>query len=212
MGQAQAYEQPKIEIDNMFAELISNHGKTLKTIIDSKVFCQSDRNDVYQDALIAVYTALPRFKQECSILTFAQRCFHNVIVNYIRKKKVRGNVFDDYTQVDSDLNTAEPTRRVVISMPVDYKTPEILYSMKHSSIQNMVAVALEELGKKSPEQAEVYQLMIDFFRKHDRNLSDEKISEILEIPVNTVKTRKYRARQNLREILNEEDWHWPEDY
>ena len=210
MEQAQAYEQSKI--DNMFAELVSNHGRNLKTIIDSKIFCPSDRDDVYQNALIAVYTVLPKFRQECSLLTFAQRCFHNVIVDYIRKKKTRSNVFDDYTQVDSDLNTEEPTRRVVISMPVDYKTPEILYSMKHSSIQNMVAVALEELGKKSPEQAEVYQLMIDFFRKHDRNLSDEKISEILEIPVNTVKTRKYRARQNLREILNEEDWHWPEDY
>lgn len=212
MEQIQEYKYPKNEVDDMFAELISNHGRNLKLTIDSKIFCPSDRDDVYQNALIAVYTALPRFKRECSVLTFAQRCFHNVIGDYVRKKQRRQNVFDDYTQVDSDLNNDEPSRRIVISVPLDYKTPEIFYSMKYSSIQNLVDDALAKLEELSPGQAEVYHLMIDFFRKHDRSLSDEEISGILDIPVNTIKVRKHRARQKLREILNEEDWYWSQDY
>lgn len=196
----------------MFAELVSNHGKNLKAIIDSRIFCQSDRDDIYQNALIAVYTALPRFRQECSVLSFAQRCFRNVIISYIRSKQAMNKVFDGNAQVDSDINTEEPVKRVAVSTPVDSKTPEIFYSMRYSSIQKLVDNALAELEKQSPGQAEVYHLMIDFFREYDRKLSDEEISGILDIPVNTVKTRKHRARLKLREILNEEDWYWPKEY
>lgn len=211
MEQALEYGNSKSQIDGIFVELVRNKGRSLKGIVNAKVFCISDRDDVYQKGLIAVYKALPNFKQECSIYSFAQRCFHNVIVSYIRSKQARSRLFDDYTEVASDIGNEESVQRIAVSMPVDPKTPEVLYSMKYSSIQNLVDNALVELNKKSPEQAEVCQLMIDFFRKYDRNLTDQEISEILEIPVNTVKTRKYRARQNLKEIINEEDWYWSKE-
>lgn len=212
MDQTQEYQSSKRQVDDMFAELVSNHGGYLRKIIDAKVFCPSDRDDVYQNALIAVYTALPRFRQECSVLSFARRCFRNVVVDYIRSQKTRSRVFNDNTQVDSDINNEEPVKRVAVSTPVDSRTPEIFYSMKYSSIKNLIDDALAELEKQSPGQADVYHLMIDFFREYDRELSDEEISGILDIPVNTIKVRKHRARLKLREILNEEDWYWPEEY
>ena len=187
--EAQTALLDKEEVQFLFDDIVKNYGSRLRRLISVMVYNPSEIDDIYQDGMINLYSALPKFRKECSPSSYATSCFLNTIRNYIKSKRWEFLGEDKITLADE-------------------KTPEVLFLKRENSLEQKLYSALDTLEKESPEQAEIYKLMIDFFQKYDKNLSDKEIADTLDIPLNTVKTRKFRARQRLRELIDENEWYW----
>ncbi len=92
--------------------------------------------------------------------------------------------------LDRHQRTASRTVPQEVAEPIDEREPESLLSSKQ--LREALRDALE---KVSPEQRAVVELT--YFHGY----SYHEISEIVQCPVNTVKTRMFHARRRLRTLL-----------
>jgi RNA polymerase sigma-70 factor (ECF subfamily) len=138
---------------------------------------QADREDLYQEILLAVWQALPRFRGNCSERTFVYRVAHNRGITYrARAHRARSESLDDApTQVDPRegpesrhiaRDQAATLHAAVRELPLAYR--------------ETVLLRLEGLGTR-------------------------EIAEVMGISANNVDVRLSRARQKLRETFEEED-------
>jgi RNA polymerase sigma-70 factor (ECF subfamily) len=79
-----------------------------------------------------------------------------------------------------------------LAMAASSDSPE--RSVTRGSLRDVMKLALQEL---TPEHREVMELT--FYQE----LSYQEIAEIMECPVNTVKTRMFYAKKRLQEILEQ---------
>jgi RNA polymerase sigma factor (sigma-70 family) len=61
-----------------------------------------DREDLVQDMLLAIWKALPQFRGESSLATYAQRIAHSTAVDYVRRRRVL------LPEVDAEDRAASP--------------------------------------------------------------------------------------------------------
>jgi RNA polymerase sigma factor (sigma-70 family) len=60
-------------IEESFARILREHGSALARLAASYAHDPADREDLLQEILLAIWTALPRFRGDCSERTFAFR-------------------------------------------------------------------------------------------------------------------------------------------
>lgn len=61
----------------IFDEVIDTHGPALWRLTAGYARQHADRNDLYQEILLAVWRALPSFRGDASLRTFVLRIGHN---------------------------------------------------------------------------------------------------------------------------------------
>jgi RNA polymerase sigma factor (sigma-70 family) len=66
----------------------------------------ADREDLYQDMVLAIWKALPQFRGESSIATYAQRIAYSTAVDYVRRRRVV------VPEVDIEDPAANPEQRL----------------------------------------------------------------------------------------------------
>ena len=200
----------KGEVDRLFQDILKNYGHKLRREVEICVFNKSNCDDIYQEGLIDLYNALPRFRGECHINTYANACFSNTIKNYIRSRKS----LQRRTEIDVELgkfvenNESNLANGQLIAKAAP--NPEELYALKEIAKPLIPELerAISLLAKEGPQYAEVYKVMIDFFREFDRDITIKELADLLGIPEATVKTRQFRARKMLRELIDEDAWYW----
>ncbi len=92
----------------IFDETIKMHYGKLRQMVDRRIYSPSDREDIFQEGLREFYSALPRFRGECSGYFFALSCISNVIKRYARKQS-RGHdlqYIEDPAALKSDSGLA----------------------------------------------------------------------------------------------------------
>jgi RNA polymerase sigma-70 factor (ECF subfamily) len=143
---------------------------------------REDARDVLQDAFVRGFERLDQYHGDSSFYTWIYRIAVNLALTRFRKKRPRGMIRlwrprDGRPDVD----------------PVD-PSPEAdpSFASEQAEREALVAAALEELA---PEHRAVIVLK-DYDGKRY-----EEISEILRIPIGTVRSRLHRARAQLRERL-----------
>lgn len=138
---------------------------------------QADREDLYQDIILAIWTALPRFRGDCSERTFVYRIAHNRAITYRgRALRAWGPSLDD------------------VPAPIEQRdSPEL------ETIERDRAAALREAVRRLPlAYREVVMLRLE-------GLPSRDIAEVTGISENNVDVRLTRARQRLRDMLREEE-------
>lgn len=142
----------------------------------------SDREEAYdaaQEVFVKIYRYIGNFRGDSSLSTWIYRITKNVCSDFLRKR-----------------------REAVISLDEeDEKKIEIgdtsYFPEKHSERAEMLRVlknAMERLDENS-------RMVITLYETED--LSYDEISDILNLPVGTVKSRLNRAREKLKNILSE---------
>jgi RNA polymerase sigma-70 factor (ECF subfamily) len=129
--------------------------------------------ELTNDAMVAVWKAAGSFKGHSKASTWLFAIARNKALNFLRQKQ----------PATVEVETA-------VAVAASSGSPE--QSVMRDRLQETMKHALQDL---SPEHREVIELT--FYQE----LSYQEIAEIMECPVNTVKTRMFYAKKKLQEAL-----------
>jgi RNA polymerase sigma factor (sigma-70 family) len=158
-----------IDIETVLRE----HGPMLARIAGSYESERARRDDLLQEITLAVWRALPAWRGDASLRTFAARVAHNRAIDHLaREKRAQGDELDDH-HPDPD---ASP--------------------MQHAEIQQRREDLVAAVRRLPLGQRQVVVLALEGF-------SQREIGETLRLEENTVTQRLSRARRQLQQMLGE---------
>jgi len=137
-----------------------------------------DARDLSQDAFIKAYIARERFDADRPFYPWLYRILKNHCLNFLKR---------GFRNTGSLYYEDSPDRERFAS-----PSPTPLEKLERGERQQMVRYAIEQL---SDDHREIIML------KNFRGLAYKEIADVLEIPIGTVMSRLYYARNALREII-----------
>jgi RNA polymerase sigma-70 factor, ECF subfamily len=143
-----------------------------------------EASDVVSDAFIRVYNAIGNFKGQSSFSTWLYRILTNCFLD-IRKKAKPVSSLD----VASQSGNGEIERQIEDTKPTPHDETERTEREER----------MERAVNKLPEYQRAMIVMY-----HIDMLTYEEISEALDLPIGTVKSRLNRARLTLRDLLQKD--------
>jgi RNA polymerase sigma-70 factor (ECF subfamily) len=172
-GNAKAYD-----------ELINKYRVAVYNLVFRMVRNQHEAEDLIQESFIKVYNSLHSFNEEYAFSTWLFKIATNNCIDYFRKRKLQTSSLD------------KPIKYKDSEMQHEYPDPELdaektIIAKERSKI---IQRAINALPKK-------YFVAIDL--RHREEKSYEEISEILNLPLGTVKARIFRAREMLNKSLKD---------
>ena len=175
-GQEKAYET-----------LLNRYRNLVYTIMIKMVRNPQEAEDLTQEAFMKAFNSLASFNNEFAFSTWLMKIATNNCIDFLRKRKLRTYSINEPIQYKDE--------KIEIEIPDRGPSPE----------KNL----LQEESKKMIEEAinllpERYRYVI--ILRHKEEKSYEEISEILNLPLGTVKAQIFRAREILnkkvKQILN----------
>lgn len=145
---------------------------------------ESGAEDAAQEAFVAAWRGLPRFRGECRFSTWLYRLTTNAAIDYLRREQKQ--------RTDGDLD----------DLPLADDSPSPQEQAERSETQQRVRKALAAL---SEEHRQILLL------RYMQELDYGEIAQALHISVGTVKSRINRAKARLRELLAQEGNLFPTD-
>lgn len=142
----------------------------------------SDVADVVQEAFIKAYRSLESFKGESSFYTWIYRIAINTAKNHLQAAGRR--------PPSSDIDVHDSEMELGFSPLKEEETPENL--LLAAEMQKVVLDAIDAL---SPELKQVLIL------REIEGKSYDELAEMLEIPIGTVRSRLFRAREMIEAKL-----------
>ncbi|MBO0994170.1 RNA polymerase sigma factor SigW [Bacillus sp. SD088] len=142
-----------------------------------------EAEDIAQEAFVRAYVNIHSFDQKRKFSTWLYRIATNLCIDRIRKKK------PDYF-LDAEVAGTEGLT-MYSQIAAEGKSPDS--EVETLELQELVQREIMELPDK-------YRVVV--ILRYIDELSLNEISEVLEMPLGTVKTRIHRAREALRKQLN----------
>lgn len=143
-----------------------------------------EAEDVAQEAFMKAYRALPSFRGDSAFYTWLYRIAVNTAKNYLVSRGRRP------PSTDVDMDDAELVDET--SSLRDVETPDA--TMEREDLQRIINQAIQDL----PEE-----LRTAFTLREFSGLSYEDITEIMDCPVGTVRSRIFRAREAIDKRIKE---------
>ncbi len=163
-----------------FEALVSPYERMMYLTCMKLMGNEQDARDCAQEAMIRAYRAMGTYRNEAKLETWLYRIAYNICLDALRRKKRR--------QAESLEALSENG-----FMPEDKgQTPYSVLEQKERM------AALKKGLNMLPEDMRTVLLLSQV-----EDMSYDKISEITDTPVGTVKSRINRARTKLKEILLE---------
>jgi len=167
----------KGDIDS-YSILINEYQNNIYSLCLSIVKNVDDALDLTQEAFLIAYENIKNFKQEAKFSTWVYRIAYNLCVNFIKRK---GEIF---SLEDEDVTNVE----------IEDKTSSIWKEIEKDERIKMISEGLKRIKDSD-------RLIIEL--KDIKGLTYEEISIILSIPMGTVKSKLYRARENLKKVVED---------
>lgn len=160
-----------------FGQLVCKYQDRLYNAIVHITGSPEDARDVVQDAFVQAFIKLDAFRGSSAFYTWLYRIAFNVSVSRFRRQRPTVSI--------------EQTREVSGEEPVDENSPSdrMVQTERAMQVQNALALLSEEHRK------------ILVLREME-GFDYERISEILDVAVGTVRSRLFRARTQMRELLS----------
>ncbi len=144
-----------------------------------------EAEDAVQETFLRVYTHLPRYDWKFKFTTWLYRIATNICIDHLRRRRPESSL--DCEAEGCDGGVALFLRdRLAAGDP----TPE--QAMMRSETCNEVQRALADLPP-------LYRTVLVL--RYIQELSLQEISDILHIPITTVKTRIHRGREGMKQLL-----------
>ena len=181
LGELQLLEAHRRGEARATAELLGAYQRRIYTICFRMLGSAEDASDLTQDALVKVLEGLDTYDGRSSLSTWIIRVAMNCCLSHLRKQKLRRHRSLDVPPGRDPLGVPNPAGARAELSP--------LARVEQAEVQSIL---LRALGGLDPEMRSVLVLR-DF-----QELDYQKISEVLNVPVGTVKSRLFRARAALR--------------
>lgn len=157
-----------------FAILMSFYKKQVYALGISFLKNATDTEDFVQDVFIKAYTKLDTFKGKSLFSTWLMRIAYTTAINAVNRQKIYLPLCDELQIASAD------------------ETPEEV------EMQRITKIAVREALAELPPK---YAVCLDMYFFYD--IPYAQISEITEIPLNTIKTHIFRAKKILRKKLED---------
>jgi RNA polymerase sigma-70 factor, ECF subfamily len=167
-----------------YGVLIDRYDAKLKRYATRFLREKEDITDIVQDVFIKAYINLQSFDTKLKFNSWIYRIAHNEFVNKIAWKSIR-----KFVPIDADE-----------LIPLAISAPE---NVMRDAIQENEKKIMETYLSKLDDK---YKTPIILFYYDD--MSYEEISDILQIPGNTVGVRIKRGKDKLKNIIEEEKTKW----
>jgi len=166
-----------------FAALVNDHQRYVYNLALHVVKDENEALDLAQETFVRAWTALPNFKGQSQFRTWLYRIVTNLCYN--RLPNLRRSLND----LGDDMMEDIPESRL--------ETPAQIFESNET--KSHLQHAIENLDSN-------YQLLITL--RYQNELSYEEIASTLNLPLGTVKTGIFRAKEQLRKSLVqlEESW------
>lgn len=166
-----------------FAALVNEHQRYVYNLALRVVKDENEALDLAQETFVRAWTALPNFKGQSQFRTWLYRIVTNLCIN--RLPNLRRSLNDLGDDVMEEI--PEP----------HFSTPAQTYESNET--RQHLQDAISSLDSN-------YQLLITL--RYQNELSYEEIASTLNLPLGTVKTGIFRAKEQLRKSLAqlEESW------
>ncbi|MEJ2050316.1 MAG: sigma-70 family RNA polymerase sigma factor [Calditrichota bacterium] len=168
--------------ERAFETLLNKYRNLVFSIMIKMVRNHQEAEDLTQEAFMKAFNSLSSFNDEFAFSTWLMKIASNNCIDFLRKRKLRTYSIHEPIQYKDE--------KIEIDIPDHEPTPE-----KHL-LQNerakMIQTAIDEL----PERYRYVVLL-----RHKEEKSYEEISEILNLPLGTVKAQIFRAREILNKKL-----------
>ncbi|AOZ91758.1 RNA polymerase sigma factor [Paenibacillus crassostreae] len=135
---------------------------------------EQDALDAAQEALIRIYTRIDSYEEKAQFKTWVQRIVTNICIDKFRRNKPTVSI-DEHDFVFQDKQDVE-----------------------HVVLTSYMADDIREAINKLPEHHKSVVVL-----RYLQDFSYSEIAESLDLPLNTVKSYLFRARQQLQSLLQD---------
>lgn len=157
-----------------FPRVLDSYGPPLWRLTAAYTRTPQDREDLYQEILIALWRAWPSFRGEASVRTFVYRIGHNRGLTFRARSDRRARLHDD---IPAELADGAPGPDHALDRDAERER------------------LLAAIAKLSPTLAQPVT-------RHLEGLSHAAIGDVLGITTNNVAVRMNRARAELGRLLS----------
>jgi RNA polymerase sigma-70 factor (ECF subfamily) len=168
-----------------FEELVRRHQQRVFRLVGRILRRPEDVEDIAQQVFLKTYLSLGKFDQRAAFSTWLYRITVNECWDYLRKKKIRPLVYE------SDLSEEQVSRLDGIVSAA--RPPE------DPSERAEARDAIEQILEKLPQQDRDLLML-----KEVEGFSVQELAEMLDLNVNTVKVRLFRARGKIMDVYRRE--------
>jgi RNA polymerase sigma factor (sigma-70 family) len=165
----------RIAREQQFDRLLGTNGPALRRLAASYTNTPSDRDDLLQEIAIAIWQALPQFRGECSERTFVFRIAHNRSITHLASTR------SQMLGSGEEIEVHDPA-----------PNPESMLAQEQRAALLRLAI---------PRLPVVYRQVITLTLE---GLGYGEIAEVLGISESNVGVRLNRARQMLRQSLEDQ--------
>jgi RNA polymerase sigma-70 factor (ECF subfamily) len=173
--------------ESAFGQLIAKHSKGLINYFYRQGVHREMAEDFCHEVFIKIYEYRHQYSPQAKFTTLLYRIAHNHFIDHCRRTRNKPNLYSIHETSEDEGSTSLEER-----LKGKEKAP--LEHLLEGELQKTLENALEKL---SPEHREVFLL------SEIQGLKYAEISEILNIPVGTVKSRMFNSLQKLRNLLEE---------
>ena len=165
-----------------YETLLNKYRNLVFSIMLKMIRNPQEAEDLTQEAFMKAFNSLSSFNDEFAFSTWLMKIASNNCIDYLRKRKLRTYSIHEPIQYKDE--------KIEIDIPDQDAGPEkkMIQSEKREIIEN----AINEL----PER---YRHVI--ILRHKEEKSYEEISELLNLPLGTIKAQIFRAREILNKKL-----------
>jgi len=169
-----------------FEVLVRRHQNRSLNIAYRMVANYEEACEVVQDAFVSAYRNIKNFEGRARFSTWLYTIVVNLSRNRLKQLNIRGHLegasFDDPVSVDDSVIKIEPA---------SYE-PSVLERLERRDLQTRVQECINSLDSESKEVVILRDI---------QGFSYDEISDILKIAEGTVKSRLFRAREELKNRL-----------
>lgn len=177
---------------NAFDELVLTYSHKLFRAAYALLGNKQDAEEVVQDAFVRAWRALASFRGDSSFETWMHRITLNLARNRFHWNRRRGEGVN--ISLSAQLSPNHEDDHVV----GDWELPDIRMTpdraLENTELETNIAMLIGTMPEKFRDS---------LLLRHNGEMSYDAIAKKTGVPINTVKTRIKRARELLREGLND---------
>ena len=182
MNELELIQQLRAGDEGAFKTLVANYQDLVYNTALGIVQNSEDAEDVAQEVFIQVYRSIDQFKGDARLSTWIYRITTTKALDHIRSRK-RKKRFAFITSLFGPNDE-------LVHEPVDFQHPGVTLDRKEQ------AALLFRMIDQLPENQKVA-----FTLHKTEELSYQEIADVMQLSVSAVESLLFRARQNLRKLL-----------
>ena len=162
-----------------FAALVTEHQRYVYNLVLRVVRNEEEALDLAQETFLRAWTALPNFRGQSRFRTWLYRIATNLCYNHLP------NLRRSLSDLSDDAIADVPENNPAFDNPA--------HNLESQELRTYLHKAIDELEEN-------YRLLLSL--RYQNELSYEEIASTLNLPLGTVKTGLFRAKEQLRRALD----------